>query len=299
MLLLLKRPRFLLFLAVLGALLAGAVQLGFAAWRAQAAPLPALGRRHATHIVVAAGALPAGQLITVADVAAQPWLAQKLPQGAVVAGSAAATALIGSVTKHPLAAGEWLTAQSVVRPGDHGFLAAVVAPGRRAIGVAVDATNSAGGLIRPGDHVDVILTQELRDEGVSAAQRVLAETILNDVRILSADQRLAVEGNAATGVPATITLEVSPLQAEQLAVATTLGRLHLALRPVQTETTTQALPTLWAGTVSPGLLAMRKRPQVNYAAAPAPPPVAPPAQSALSRLVDVVPVFRGSTGEQK
>ena len=49
----------------------------------------------------------------------------------------------------------------IMRPGDHGFLAAVLTPGRRATSIGVDAVSGTAGLIWPGDHVDVILTQEM------------------------------------------------------------------------------------------------------------------------------------------
>ena len=49
----------------------------------------------------------------------------------------------------------------VLRPRDRGFLAAVLAPGTRAVSIAVDPVSGVGGLIWPGDRVDVILTQEI------------------------------------------------------------------------------------------------------------------------------------------
>ena len=49
-----------------------------------------------------------------------------------------------------------------MRPGDHGFLAAVLAAGMRAVTVGVDATTGAAGLIWPGDRVDLILTQTIQ-----------------------------------------------------------------------------------------------------------------------------------------
>ncbi len=58
-----------------------------------------------------------------------------------------------------------LSAGSVVKPGERGFLAAVLEPGMRAISVPVDEAAGNAGLIFPGDRVDLILTQTLSAEG--------------------------------------------------------------------------------------------------------------------------------------
>jgi pilus assembly protein CpaB len=123
----------------------------------------------------------------------------------------------------------------VMRPGDHGFLAAVLTPGRRATSVGVDAVSGTAGLIWPGDHVDLILTQDVNDGRTNGqGTRVAAETVLRDVRVIAIDQQL-VQGGGAGGEGAgsrTVTLEVTPEEVEKVAVASHLGRLTLAVRPV-------------------------------------------------------------------
>jgi hypothetical protein len=46
----------------------------------------------------------------------------------------------------------------VVHPGEQGFLAAVLDPGKRAVSIPVDGTSGVAGFVFPGDYVDVILT---------------------------------------------------------------------------------------------------------------------------------------------
>lgn len=302
----LKRPRFLLMLTLLALLIAGAVQLLLSALRVEAAPVQAETAAHAVAIITAAASLPPGHMIRPGDLAELSWPQGEPPPGAIVAGTAPAQALAGSVTRRSLAAGELFNAAAVIRPGERGFLSALVAPGNRAIAIAVDATTSAGGLIWPGDRVDVILTQELRDDAVPLGQRVLAETILSDVRILSADQRLAPAGQDAggtagilgdaskPGVPATITLEVTPIEAERVTVAGTLGRLHLTLRGIAAPVAELPVPAMWAGSVSPGLAGMRRRPAAGLSAAP----VAPAAAPAFAAS-EPVRIYRGSNGGVK
>lgn len=297
---LLKRPRFLMVLMLLALLIAGLIQLVLSARRAEAAPVIRAAPAPVLAIVSIATNLPPGHIIRAGDLAELAWPQPDPPPGTIIAGSADARALVGAVSRRALATGELLQRAAVIRPGDRGFLSALVAPGNRAIAIAVDATSSASGLIWPGDRVDVILTQELRDDAVPLAQRVLAETILADVRILSADQRLATAGDSSSaaalagdaakpGVPATVTLEVSPVQAERVTVAATLGRLHLTLRGVVADADAAPIAVMWAGTVSPGLTGIRRAPSASLSAAPVS-PVAPP----VTRAATGVRIYRGS-----
>ena len=300
-----KRPRFLAVLLLLALLIAGLIQVALSARRAEAAPAASLAAPvPALALITVAASLPPGHIIRAADLAELAWPQTSPPPAAIVAGSADAQALLGGVTRRALAAGELLQPAAVIRPGERGFLSALVMPGNRAIAIAVDATSSASGLIWPGDRVDVILTQELRDDAVPLAQRVLAETILADVRILSADQRLAPAGDssgqsilsgdaAKPGIPATVTLEVTPGQAERVTVAATLGRLHLTLRGVAAETAGEAsaapVAVMWAGMVSPGLNGVRRAPTASLSAAPV-----APASPGVARVAAGVRIYRGS-----
>ena len=94
---------------------------------------------------------------------------------------------------------------------------------------------ATGGLIWPGDRVDVILTQELNEKNAPLARRFVGETVLNDVRVVAVDQSITqggvASGDNATGrVARTVTLEVTPQQAERAAVAERLGTITLAIR---------------------------------------------------------------------
>lgn len=134
--------------------------------------------------------------------------------------------LDGAVLRAGLTAGDPLTRGRIVRPGERGFLAAVLKPGMRAVSVPINATTGISGFVFPGDSVDLLLTHVIKDD---RGNRRATETLLHDLRVLAVDQRT----DHQEGTPAlakTATLEVDPEQAEVIAVAMEMGRLSLALR---------------------------------------------------------------------
>ena len=139
----------------------------------------------------------------------------------------------GAVIIAPIAKGQAILRSQLLLPGQEGFLAAVLHPGMRAISIAVDAVSGNAGHIFPGDHVDVILTQDLArlTEGMSN-QRLASETILQDVRVIAVDQNLNenLKQRDAEKVARTITLEVDQADAQRVTLASGLGKLSLSLR---------------------------------------------------------------------
>ena len=303
-----NRSRVLPLLLATVALLGVGGYLAFAP--AESAPVAAAAPvQRARAVMAVKAALAPGHILRADDLAPLAWPAGDPPAGAILEGTPEANRLAGSVTRRAFAAGELVVPGTVIAPGERGFLAAIVAPGHRAMAIAVDATSAASGLIWPGDRVDVILTQEIKEDGVPLSERVVSETILTDTRVLSTDQNMntaaqtpqpnsadkAVDAAAPkpVPVPTTVTLELSPAQAERVTVAATLGKLHLTLRGVETsaEAHVDGVPT-WAGGVSPALAAVHpKRSAAPASAAPVAPIAAAPAAPLAPRGVRIL---RGS-----
>lgn len=156
--------------------------------------------------------------------------------------------LLGAMLRHTVLANEVLLPMHVMRAGDRGFLAAVLGPGLRATTVGVDAVTGTAGLIWPGDHVDLILTETLDDPAAPLGHRIAGETVLHNVRVIAIDQDLmqgatALSATTVGGVPQsrTVTLEVTPENAERVAVATRLG--HLSLSVISADTPDRPVPT--------------------------------------------------------
>lgn len=138
---------------------------------------------------------------------------------------------VGSVVRSRIPAGQPLVPSAIVKSGEQGFLAAVLAPGMRAVTVPINATSGVGGFVFPGDAVDLLLTVSFKQGN---QKRSFTETLLKNIRIIGKDQSAEqVEGEASVAKSAT--LEVTPKQAEIVALATQMGSLSLSLRSLADE----------------------------------------------------------------
>lgn len=208
-------------------------------------------------MLVAARPLRAGTLLRPEDIAAIEVPVTDLAAGARTDSTAARAELIGKMVRRGVGAGTPLTDEDLLRPGDRGFLAVLLAPGMRAASIGVDAVTGIAGLVWPGDRVDVVLTQQLNDDALPVGRRVAAETVLRDARVIAIDQAI-VQGAMGDGPEAgrqvrTVTLEVAPVQAERLAVAARLGRLSLTVRAADEGNQPAPFVATWGGDVSQAL----------------------------------------------
>ncbi|WP_027525450.1 Flp pilus assembly protein CpaB [Bradyrhizobium sp. Ec3.3] len=181
---------------------------------------------------VAARPLSKGTLAREEDFTVRSAAPEHVPAGAILETPDSKLGLPGSLVRKFVDAGSPITLQDILRPKDRGFLASVLAPDSRAISVKVDEESGVSGLIRPGDHVDVVLTQVF--EKADPARRALSETVLRNVRIIAIDQEIAQGGrpiSASAGrLPQTVSLELTPEQVKKVTVAKQLGTLSFAVR---------------------------------------------------------------------
>jgi pilus assembly protein CpaB len=243
----------------------GLLGLGFIGFAATRPPAAAGGGKPpppvTVHVLAAAKDIPAGNLIKPGDLTAKEILISSAPGDATLDNEEERRGLVGAMVRRGLSMGEIIHLADALRPGDHGFLASVLKGDMRAVTVGVDAISGTAGLIWPGDRVDLILTQTLADAVVLAGRRIVAETIVSDVRVIAIDQRM-VEGAANSGPTPdarTVTLEVNKLDAQGIQVAVRLGRLSLSVRPAEdsAEGRGERHPptTTFASDVSPALSA--------------------------------------------
>src|SRR3954451_9311609 len=132
---------------------------------------------------VAARPLSRGTLARDEDFTIRSVAPERVPAGAILETPDSKAGLPGSLVRKFVDAGSPVTLQDILRPRDRGFLASVLAPDSRAISIKVDEESGVSGLIRPGDNVDVMLTQvfEKTDPARARAGRALSETVLRNV----------------------------------------------------------------------------------------------------------------------
>ncbi len=222
-------------------------------------------------VAVAARDLPMGTLLAAADVKLIAW-----PASNPIAGAFSTTEEVvnrglvaGVVTNEPL------TGSKVAAREAGAGLPPIITPGMRAVSVKVDDVVGVAGFVVPGTRVDVVVT-------INQQQQSVARVVVANSQVLAAgtkiDQQQARDGRP---VPATVvTLLVTPEEAERISLASSVGRITLALRnPLDTA------PTETAGTRVSALMgrpeepppapaAPRPQPRERTSAA-APPPAAP------------------------
>lgn len=194
---------------------------------------------NSTDVLVARADISLGQVVNESHFRWQTWPSDALSpsfiskKGASAKGESDALAeMSGRIARAPIMAGEPVTRHKLVKPGDGGVLAAILPAGMRAISTKIKEETAAGRLILPNDHVDVILIRRLRAR--SGQEEQVSDTLFQNVRVLAVGQQIeSKEGKkAAEGAANTATLELTPHQAELLALANSVGEISLALRSV-------------------------------------------------------------------
>jgi pilus assembly protein CpaB len=138
---------------------------------------------------------------------------------------------IGSLALVSVPAGATITSSRIGRP-QNVALAVVLKPGMRAVSIGIDRVKAVGGLIQPGDRVDVIAVPPR-----AGNETPQARTILRGALVLASGTSMesAAQSSAQPAAPdaqnlTTVTLGVTPGQADVLATADVNATLRLALR---------------------------------------------------------------------
>lgn len=213
-----SRYWWMLIAASVSGLLAGYVALVYVSEE----PAPLEAATPSQTVVVAARDLPVGSIIRREDIEMVGWPGAAVPEGfAVQAGDVVGRGLIVEVRKNePLL--DWKMAQKEAGGG----LAITIPEGMRAVSVEVDEVIGVAGFVLPGTRVDVLATVMPGTDRAQTTTRI----ILQNVRALAADQKYQQEIEGEPQYVTVVTLLVTPEQAEVLTLASTEGRIQLALR---------------------------------------------------------------------
>jgi pilus assembly protein CpaB len=265
-----RRIVLILAMAVIAAAVAGFSTLRFLSTRPVTAVAPPMARK--ASVVLAARDLPVGHPVSAEDVRTVEWPADLVPAGYY----SQAADVVGRGLISGVRTNEPLLASKLAEPGSRAGLPILIPEGMRAMSIAVDQVVGVAGFVIPQTRVDVLLT--IQPPGQT---ETITQIILQNLTVLTAGQ--VVQRNDA-GDPITVnvvTLMVTPDQAERLSLATSQGRIQLALRNMLDieDATTQGIRVS-------GLLTGQPRRTT---------PVARPAAAQQRQESGVVEMYKGGT----
>jgi len=176
-------------------------------------------------VAVAKVAIPLGSKIIAEQIMVVQFPKESTPDGAFDSPDK----LAGRVAVVNIAAREPVTETKLAAEGTAAGLSAVIPEGYRAMTVKVDDAAGISGFIQPGSLVDIVVTIDSR-EG-SGHQDPVSKIVLQNIKVLANGQNIDKPENEreANSVKA-VTLQVTPEQAEKLALAATEGKLQLVMR---------------------------------------------------------------------
>lgn len=168
----------------------------------------------------------------------------------------------------PIAVNEPILEANLAPKAAGAGLPAAIPEGMRAVSVAVNDVVGVAGFVTPGTMVDVLVTGQLPGKSGGAITR----TVLENVRVMAAGQQIEQDRDGKPEKVPVVTLLVSPEDANVLTMASTEGKIQLALR--NTIDTQDANPAavlqdaLFAGPAAPASVHVHE----HVRAAPPPPP---------------------------
>ena len=140
--------------------------------------------------------------------------------------------IIGQTSAFNVQKGDPILTTDLASTMEDAGLSTVITPGMRALALPVDKVNSFGGLLKPKDHVDILGTFQKPGEG-----DVETVTLLQNVAVLAVGGRLgsgsgaqSVGGRGGQTRVRTVTVLVTPEEAELLVFAQDRGALSLTMR---------------------------------------------------------------------
>jgi pilus assembly protein CpaB len=217
-------------------------------------------------VVVAASNLQLGAQLKAEDLQVIAFPLGKAPEGTFSQPSE----IIGRGLIVPIVKNEPVLKAKLASKEAGSGLPPVIPEGMRAVSVRVDEVVGVAGYVLPGNRVDVLATANPTDQRSDTTTKV----ILSNVQVLTAGTRMEQDQENTKPVAVTVvTLLVFPEQSERLALASTEGKIQLALRnPLD-----QGAPET-PGIKTAGLMGRVTAPQLKAASTGKPRPAMPVTQ---------------------
>ena len=257
-----------------------------ATYRWQKTPVTTVEKLPTRPVVVAVANLDLGASLRPEDVRTIDWPAESIPTGAFEN----VQDVIGRGLIQPVVQNEAILPNKLASKDAGAGLAPVVRPGYRALSVRVNDVIGVAGYVLPGTHVDVVATINPTQQPTDVTSKV----VLTNVEVLGSGTK--IERDTEQGKPiavSVVTLLVNPAEAEKLTLASTEGKIQLALRnPLDpaAPATTGIRPAALLGYVAP-------RPVMRVAGGP--PRVLAPIAPIAPAPAPMVEIIRGDKRTQE
>ncbi len=174
-------------------------------------------------VVVAAADLDIGAELTREDVRIIDWPANAMPANAI----SDPKDVIGRGIVLPLIQNEPILPLKMASKEAGSGLPPAIPPGLRAVSVRVNEVIGVAGYVLPGTRVDVVATVSPSGQSGDMTSKV----ILTNVQVLAAGTKIERDTDRNKPMPVSVvTLLVNPEEAERLTLASTEGKIQLALR---------------------------------------------------------------------
>jgi pilus assembly protein CpaB len=174
-------------------------------------------------VVVAARDVTEGEKLERLSLSLVQWPAGTAPESAF----ANIDSAVGRIVRIPVFKGEAIVPGRLAPPGTGPGLEVKISPGMRAMAVKINDVAGLSGLIQPNNRVDVLVTLK---ENQQQNTKEEAKLFMSNMRVLSVGTQVERGDDGKPIQATTATLEVTPPQAEQLAVAMNQGTIQLVLR---------------------------------------------------------------------
>jgi pilus assembly protein CpaB len=172
-------------------------------------------------VVLAAKDIPEGSLIDRVALVTATWPVTTIPAGAYESIDSVA----GRVARVNVFAGESIVPGRLAPTGTGPGLELKIPPGQRAMAVRINDVAGISGLIQPNSRVDVLVTIQSEDQ-----QKQVAKLFMENMRVLSVGTEIQRDREGKSTNATTVTLGVTPEEAERLAIAMNTGSIQLVLR---------------------------------------------------------------------
>ena len=158
---------------------------------------------------------------------------------------------VGKTALATIMAGEQILRTKLIAPGTGLTLAVKTPPGKRAMTISLESVSAVGGMVSPGDHVDILAIFSTPSVTITLFQDILILAVGQTMVAEKTDRKKRGERAPSPSARGTVTLALTPQSVQVLTVAMQHSKIRLTLRP--RAETGKALPIVDLSNLPPAI----------------------------------------------